>query len=120
MVLYGSAPGNLSQSSGPVNGSADLNVIGGQFGANLTGLAPSSLYYYTVVASNTEGTTTTLVITMYRKLGREWEEGREVGEKGKRSRGREDGGGLSSLSLHCLHFYTSYHTIQQLTIPVTK
>ena len=40
VVNYGSAPGNLSQSSTPVNGSAYLNVIGGQFGVNLTGLAP--------------------------------------------------------------------------------
>ena len=59
VILYGSAPGNLSQSSTPVNGSAYLNVIGGQFGANLTGLVPSSMYYFTIVASNTEGTTST-------------------------------------------------------------
>ena len=74
MVLYGSAPGHLDQSSSPVNGSADLNVIGGQFGANLTGLAPSSLYYYTVVASNTEGTITTPVMNISffpRTLGKE-------------------------------------------------
>eukprot|EP00731_Ephydatia_muelleri_P019173 Em0011g1213a len=64
VVRYGSAPDNLNQSSILVNGSADLNVTGAQFGVNLTGLVPYSLYYYTIVASNTEGTTTTPVMTL--------------------------------------------------------
>eukprot|EP00731_Ephydatia_muelleri_P019169 Em0011g1209a len=58
------APDNLNQSSILVNGSANLNVTGAQFGVNLTGLVPYSLYYYTIVASNTEGTTTTPVMTL--------------------------------------------------------
>eukprot|EP00731_Ephydatia_muelleri_P019165 Em0011g1205a len=64
VVHYGSAPDNLNQSSILVNGSADLNVTGTQFGVNLTGLVPYSLYYYTIEASNTEGTTTTPVMTL--------------------------------------------------------
>ena len=64
LVLYRSVPGNLNQTTGPVTGSADLSVIGGQFGVNLTGLVPSSLYYYTVVASNILGTTTTPVMNI--------------------------------------------------------
>eukprot|EP00731_Ephydatia_muelleri_P019110 Em0011g1150a len=64
VVRYGSAPDNLNQSSILVNGSANLNVTGAQFGVNLTGLVPYSLYYYTIVASNTEGTTTTPVMTL--------------------------------------------------------
>ena len=64
VVHYGSAPDNLNQSSILVNGSADLSVTGAQFGVNLTGLVPYSLYYYTIEASNTEGTTTTPVMTL--------------------------------------------------------
>eukprot|EP00731_Ephydatia_muelleri_P019111 Em0011g1151a len=64
VVRYGSAPDNLNQSSILVNGSADLNVTGAQFGVNLTGLVPYSLYYFTIEASNTEGTTTTPVMTL--------------------------------------------------------
>ena len=70
MVRYGSAPDNLNQSSILVNGSANLNVTGAQFGVNLTGLVPYSLYYYTIEASNTEGTTTTPVMTLYFFPGR--------------------------------------------------
>ena len=70
LIIYGTvsyvahfwaAPCNISQPSTPVVG----NVTGGQLGLNLTGLVPSTLYWYTLMASNTEGTTTSPVMLIF-------------------------------------------------------
>ena len=61
-VQYGTDMTILSNTSEIVPGSSDRNVTNGNFSINITELTPFTRYYYTIVATNTVGSTRTRIM----------------------------------------------------------
>ena len=61
-VQYGTDMTMLSNTSDIVPGSSDRNVTNGDFSINITTLTPFTRYYYTIVATNTVGSTRTRIM----------------------------------------------------------
>ena len=60
-VQYGTDM-TVASTSDIVPGSSDRNVINGDFSINITTLTPFTRYYYTIVATNTVGSTRTRIM----------------------------------------------------------
>lgn len=65
IVNYGTSDDNLNGTSITVQGTTDLQATGILYSVALTELSPLTLYYYQVVAMNSEGTTSTSPSTFY-------------------------------------------------------
>ena len=61
-VQYGTDMTILLNTSEFVQGSSNRNVTNGNFSINITGLTPFTAYYYTIVATNTVGSTRTRIM----------------------------------------------------------
>ena len=62
-VQYGTDMTMLSSTSDIVQGNDDLLAINDHFSVTITGLAPFTTYYYTIVATNTLGSTNNSVMS---------------------------------------------------------
>ena len=62
IVQYGTDMTTLSSTSDAVPGSSYRNVTNGMFSVNITELTPFTAYYYTIVATNTVGSTRTRIM----------------------------------------------------------
>ena len=58
VVNFGAQPNNLNSSSDVIAGNRDITAIGQVHSTTLTGLQDETVYYYQVVASNSDGSNT--------------------------------------------------------------
>ena len=61
-IQFGADMTMLQNTSGLVLGSSDRNVTNGMFSVNITELTPFTRYYYAIVATNTVGNTSTMIM----------------------------------------------------------
>ena len=61
-VQFGTDMKMLSSTSDIVQGNDNVDVINDQFSINITGLTPFTRYYYTIVATNSVGSTNNSVM----------------------------------------------------------